>query len=62
MFMEVESGGDKEIYENIGHSVDIYNDIFQKEEKTMKGSICPRFVMTCQESLVRREPKGRGRE
>lgn len=31
--MEVDSGGDKQIYECIGHSVEIYGNAFQKAEE-----------------------------
>lgn len=44
--MEVESGGDKQIYESIGHPVEVYSDTFQKEQETMRGSISLCLIMT----------------
>lgn len=36
MCMEVESGGNKQIYECLCHSEGIYSDIFNKEQETIE--------------------------
>ena len=52
MFMEVDLGKDKQIYEGIGHPVEIYSDILQKKEETMKDCISSCLIMTYQEYLL----------
>lgn len=47
----------QQTYECIGYRVEIYSDIFQKEEETMKGSISLHLMMNYQGNLVKREPK-----
>lgn len=54
--MEVDSRY-KQTYKCIGNPVEIYSDIFQKEEETMKGSISLHLMMNYQGNLVKREPK-----
>lgn len=58
--MEIESGGDKQIYEYIGHPVDIYSEIFQKEQKTMKERICLCLTMIYQKNLVKEDKSAWG--
>lgn len=61
MFMEVDLGKDKQIYEGIGHPVEIYSDILQKKEETMKDCISLCLIMTYQEYLLaKRELKEHG--
>lgn len=52
--MEVESGGEKQIYECIGHPVGVYSDIFQKEQETVRGSVSLCLKL---ENFVQRETK-----
>ena len=49
MFTEVDLGKDKQIYDGIGHSVEIYSDILQKKEETTKDYISLCLIMTYQE-------------
>ena len=61
MFMEVDLGKDKQIYEGIGQPVVIYSDILQKKEETMKDCISSCLIMTYQEYLLaKRELKEHG--
>lgn len=59
--MEVEYGGDKQIYEYIGHPVEIYSDIFQKEQKTMKESFHLCLIMIYKENLVKGNKRAWGK-
>lgn len=59
--MEVESGGDKQVYECIGHPVEIYGNIFLKAEGTVKESTPLCLIMAYQENLfIEREPMEHG--
>lgn len=61
MFTEVDLGKDKQIYDGIGHSVEIYSDILQKKEETTKDYISLCLIMTYQEYLLaKRESKEHG--
>lgn len=52
MFMEVESGGDKQIYECIGQPVEIYGNVFLKAEGTVRESTPLCLIMAYQENLL----------
>lgn len=58
MFMEVDSGEDKQIYDCTGHLLESYSDLFQKEEETMKGHIA--LCLILENLLVKRESKEHG--
>lgn len=58
--MEVESGGEKQNYECIGHPMGVYSDVFQKEQEIVRGSVSLCLITTYQEHLVQRETKEEG--
>lgn len=55
----MKSGGDKQISECIGHPVEIYDNIFQKEDGAVKGGVPLCLLRAYQENLlVKRKPWG----